>query len=161
MIEELLSKEVNVKMEEIDFHKCRFMGNLVTYNVILEDKDFCYKKSVLHKVYGGSSVLPIDKNGNASIREVWQAHLSQGTEGYRPYTNMGDSKISNFKVTDDSGTTYDVVSNWNVNGSFGNKAVFINNSSGHRSTVDQGIFLNCRTTGKGYNLFNRNTKRNL
>ena len=64
----------------------------------------------------------IDKSGNAIIKEVWKANLNQGTEGYRPYTNMGNSIISNFKVTDDSNINYESLSYWNVNGSFDSKA---------------------------------------
>ena len=64
----------------------------------------------------------IDSHGNAKITEVWNAYLSQGTEGYRPYTKMGNSSISNFTVSDDSGRTYESLSSWNVNASFDNKA---------------------------------------
>lgn len=64
----------------------------------------------------------IDSNGNASITEIWNAYLSQGTEGYRPYTNLGSSSISNFTVIDDSGRKYDSLSSWNVNANFDNKA---------------------------------------
>lgn len=64
----------------------------------------------------------IDSNGNATITEVWNAYLDQGTEGFRPYTNLGNSSISNFSVSDDSGRTYDSLSSWNVNASFDNKA---------------------------------------
>ena len=38
----------------------------------------------------------IDNDGNATITEVWYVTLTQGTEGYRPYTQMGNSEISNF-----------------------------------------------------------------
>ena len=64
----------------------------------------------------------IDDDGNAKITEVWEASLSQGTEGYRPYTNLGNSAISNFRVSDDTGRTYETLSSWNVNASFNNKA---------------------------------------
>lgn len=64
----------------------------------------------------------IDDDGNAKITEVWEVSLSQGTEGYRPYTKLGNSAISNFRVSDDTGRTYDTLSSWNVNASFNNKA---------------------------------------
>ena len=64
----------------------------------------------------------IDDDGNAKITEVWEASLSQGTEGYRPYTKLGNSAISNFRVSDDTGRTYETLSSWNVNASFNNKA---------------------------------------
>lgn len=64
----------------------------------------------------------IDSNGNAKITEVWDAYLVEGTEGYRSYTNLGDSSISNFSVSDDSGKVYDVLSYWDTDDSFDNKA---------------------------------------
>lgn len=64
----------------------------------------------------------IDPYGNASITEIWNAYLSQGTEGYRPFTNLENSTITNFSVSDETGTLYENVSNWNPNLSFANKA---------------------------------------
>lgn len=64
----------------------------------------------------------IDNNGNATVTEVWNANLTQGTEGFRPYTKMGNSKISNFSVTDQTGTTYQRLSSWNTSASFNSKA---------------------------------------
>lgn len=64
----------------------------------------------------------IDNNGNATVTEIWNANLTQGTEGYRPYTKMGNSVISNFSVTDQTGTTYQSLSNWNTSASFSSKA---------------------------------------
>lgn len=64
----------------------------------------------------------LDKNGNANVTEIWKVYLSEGTEGYRPYNNLGNSSISNFKVSDDSGRTYEFLSSWNVNANFDNKA---------------------------------------
>ena len=64
----------------------------------------------------------LDSNGNATITEIWNAYLSQGTEGYRPYTKLGNSSISNFSVSDDSGRTYDSLSYWNTSASFDSKA---------------------------------------
>ncbi|MGN1310731.1 MAG: DUF2207 domain-containing protein [Clostridia bacterium] len=64
----------------------------------------------------------IDNNGNATVTEVWNANLTEGTEGYRPYTRMGNSEISNFSVTDQTGTTYQSLSTWNTSASFKSKA---------------------------------------
>lgn len=64
----------------------------------------------------------IDNNGNATVTEVWNTNLTQGTEGYRPYTKMGNSQISNFSVIDQTGTTYQSLSTWNTNASFYSKA---------------------------------------
>ena len=64
----------------------------------------------------------LDNYGNASITEVWDASLTQGTEGYRPYSKLGNSSISNFSVSDDSGRTYETTSYWSTSASFDDKA---------------------------------------
>ncbi len=64
----------------------------------------------------------IDNNGNATVTEVWNANLTEGTEGFRPYTKMGNSVISNFSVTDQTGTAYQSLSTWNTSASFSSKA---------------------------------------
>ena len=45
-----------------------------------------------------------------------------GTEEYRPYTKLGNSSISNFSVSDDSGKKYESLSYWNTSASFDIKA---------------------------------------
>ena len=64
----------------------------------------------------------IDNEGNAHITEVWDANLSNGTEGYRPYTGMENKVISNFTVSDESGRNYEVLERWNTGASFSGKA---------------------------------------
>lgn len=64
----------------------------------------------------------IDENGNASVTEVWEGLLTEGTEGYKSYTNLGDMSISNFNVSDDSGNTYDCLSSWRTGADFDQKA---------------------------------------
>ena len=64
----------------------------------------------------------IDRNGNAIVKEVWNAYLSEGTEGYRTYTDLGNSYISDFHVSDDSGKEYESIAVWDTNESFANKA---------------------------------------
>lgn len=77
MIKKLLKKDVNIKMERIDTHKCRFMGDVNTYDITLEDKDFKYTKSILNKPYGGASILPIDKDGNIFLEIQYRFALRQ------------------------------------------------------------------------------------
>lgn len=68
MLRKLLNKKVNVEKELIDSHKCRFMGIVNTYDIVLYDKGgFKYPKSILNKEYGGASVLPVDKEGNVYL----------------------------------------------------------------------------------------------
>lgn len=60
----------------------------------------------------------LDANGNAFVTEIWNANLDSGTEGYKKYTNLGNSYITDFKVSDDSGSIYEYVNNWDINASF-------------------------------------------
>lgn len=64
----------------------------------------------------------IDPSGNATVTEIWNTYLNQGTEGYKSYTNLGNATITNFSVSDDSGRIYDTLSNWNTSANFNNKA---------------------------------------
>lgn len=64
----------------------------------------------------------IDENGNAHIKEERDVDLWQGTEGYKSFNNIGNANISDFKVSDSSGTEYQFVDDWNVNDSFIQKA---------------------------------------
>lgn len=41
----------------------------------------------------------VDNNGTAHIREEWNTSFNSGTEGYKPYYNLGTSNITNFKVS--------------------------------------------------------------
>lgn len=63
----------------------------------------------------------IDNNGTAHVTETWSANLNQGTEGYKPYYNLGNAKITNFKVSE-NGEEYEFNDYWNPNDSFSNKA---------------------------------------
>ncbi len=63
----------------------------------------------------------LDNNGDAKITEVWNAKLNEGTEGYHPYYNMGNSTISDFSVKDDNGNVYTYIDKWNIKASFDTK----------------------------------------
>ena len=63
----------------------------------------------------------IDKTGTAHVTETWSANLNSGTEGYKPYYNIGNANITNFKVKEDD-TWYTYKNNWNTNSSFSEKA---------------------------------------
>lgn len=63
----------------------------------------------------------IDPNGTAHVTETWDAYLSEGTEGYKPYYNLGNSKIQNFKVYDGN-KLYTNIGNWDTDDSFSEKA---------------------------------------
>lgn len=63
----------------------------------------------------------LDSSGNAHVEETWYATLSNGTEGYKPYYNLGESTIQDFKVLMD-GEPFTYQSLWNTNGDFDSKA---------------------------------------
>lgn len=54
----------------------------------------------------------LDKNGNVHIQEIWKIDVYDGTEIYKVFDNMGDSKISHFKVVDETGKNYQNIGEW-------------------------------------------------
>jgi len=63
----------------------------------------------------------VDTYGDATIVETWDAYVTEGTEGWHPYYNLGSSVISDLEVSMD-GKEYTTISDWNVDGSIGSKA---------------------------------------
>ena len=64
----------------------------------------------------------IDSNGDAHIKENITYDSSKNTEIYHSYNRLGNSKITDFKVTDSTGRDYTYLSKWDVDGSFSDKA---------------------------------------
>ena len=65
--------------------------------------------------------INIDDYGNANITEIWRCNTNQGTESYHPYYNLGNSKITNLTVSDNT-KTYTTLNSWNTSGSLSSKA---------------------------------------
>ena len=65
--------------------------------------------------------IAIDDNGNASITEIWNCNVTDGTEVYHPYYNLGNSKITDLSVSE-NGTAYSSLSSWKTSGSLSDKA---------------------------------------
>ena len=63
----------------------------------------------------------VDKNGNATINEVWNCTTNNGTEVYHPYYNLGKSKIENLQVSE-NGRNYQTLSSWDTSGNLEDKA---------------------------------------
>lgn len=63
----------------------------------------------------------VDKYGNANVTEVWNCNVSQGTESYHPYYNLGNSEIIDLSVSEGN-QTYTTLPSWNTSASFNNKA---------------------------------------
>lgn len=64
--------------------------------------------------------VKLDIEGNAKIEEVWDMSVDRGTEVYKPMSNLGNSTISNFRVSDENGN-YSYQESWNVNGTLSSK----------------------------------------
>ena len=65
--------------------------------------------------------INIDDYGNANITEVWKCNTSQGTESYHPYYNLGNSKITNLTVSDNT-KNYTTLNSWDTSKGFNSKA---------------------------------------
>ena len=63
----------------------------------------------------------VDKDGTATITETWDAYVSQGTEAYHPYFNIGNSNIEVISANMD-GHSYDIDYYWDVNRTLSEKA---------------------------------------
>ena len=63
----------------------------------------------------------IDKNGNAEVTEKWVCSTNEGTEAYHPYYNLGESQITNLRVSDEK-RTYTTLTIWNTSGTLSSKA---------------------------------------
>lgn len=63
----------------------------------------------------------IDSFGNAKVIETWDTNVTSGTEVYKPYYSLGNSKIEDFEVKLND-TKYTTLNYWNVDASFQNKA---------------------------------------
>ncbi len=72
-------------------------------------------------IYDIDMSIYVDKNGDALVTETWTVNLSQGTEGYKPYYNLGNATITDFNVKLNN-INYTYINNWNVNGSLQSKA---------------------------------------
>ena len=63
----------------------------------------------------------VDNDGNAEVTESWNCNTTSGTEGYHPYYNLGNSKITNLRVSDLT-TTYTNKGSWDTEDSMSEKA---------------------------------------
>ena len=63
----------------------------------------------------------IEEDGSALIREKRDVNLIEGSESYIVIEDIGDSKITDFKVSED-GREYEVINSWNIDDSKEEKA---------------------------------------
>ena len=63
----------------------------------------------------------VDNNGTATVTETWDANVTQGTEGWHPYYNLGKSEIYDVKAWMDN-HEYETVDYWNEDAGLSGKA---------------------------------------
>ena len=63
----------------------------------------------------------VDDNGDAYVTEVWNCNVTQGTEVYHPYYNLGNSVIKDLSVSEEE-KQYTQLSHWNTSGTLQSKA---------------------------------------
>ena len=56
----------------------------------------------------------LKNDGTAHIQEKWTMDIDEGTEIYKVFNNMGDSKIENLSVKDEQGLEYKNIGEWDV-----------------------------------------------
>lgn len=82
----------------------------------------CITKSVqANSINSINMDIYIDNNGTATVTETWNCSVNQGTECYHPYYNLGNSKITNLKVSDET-KTYTTLGSWDTEGTLSEKA---------------------------------------
>lgn len=107
----------------------KFLNKICLFLLVLLFGINKVKANTIHNI---NMDVYIDANGNASITEVWNTNIMKGTEGYRSYSDLGDSKISDFRVSDETGANYTSLYFWKTEAKFSEKAY----KSGINETVD-------------------------
>lgn len=90
----------------------------------------------------------LDKEGTAHFTEKWTANLTEGTEGYKPYYNLGSSTISNYHVVMNDTEKFTFIDNWNTSASFKEKT----RQNGF-NYLDDGVELCFGITSYGQNTY--------
>ena len=88
------------------------------FAIILFSLGKCVEANSIQKI---SMDIFIDNNGDAQVTETWSCKVTQGTEVYHPYYNLGNSQIKNLSVTEGN-TKYTTLSTWNTSGTLSSKA---------------------------------------
>ncbi|MFI3307142.1 MAG: DUF2207 domain-containing protein [Mycoplasmatota bacterium] len=122
--------------------------NIIYFGLILISF-FTFNDNVLaNSIYDIEMNIYIDEFGDAYITETWNTYLTSGNEGYRSFSDLGDSQVIDFIVTDGNGTTYTFESYWDHNITFNTKAY----KNGYNYT-DTGIELCWGISNYGNNTY--------
>ena len=63
----------------------------------------------------------VDIEGTATVTETWKANVREGTEGWHPYFNLGNSNITLLEASMD-GKPFTILDDWNEDSSLSGKA---------------------------------------
>ena len=74
-----------------------------------------------NQVHDVDITVTLATDGSAQVREVWDMTLSRGTEVYLGRENLGDIKILDLTVSDETGVTYQTDRSWDTDRSFEKK----------------------------------------
>ena len=74
-----------------------------------------------NKVHDVDISVRLETDGSAHVREVWDMTLSRGTEVYLGRENLGDIRILDLTVSDETGETYKTDRSWDTDRSFQRK----------------------------------------
>ena len=74
-----------------------------------------------NKVHDVDITVRLDTDGSALVKEVWDMTLSRGTEVYLGRENLGDIKILDLSVSDETGERYETDRFWDTDRSFERK----------------------------------------
>ena len=89
--------------------------------VLLALPAFGVPAAAQNQVHDVDISVELATDGSAHIREVWQMTLSRGTEVYLDHQNLGDIKILDLTVSDETGETYKTERSWDTDRSFERK----------------------------------------
>ena len=64
--------------------------------------------------------ITLDNSGNAHVEEIWDVKANMGTEFYKGMYNLGNMKVTNFKVYENN-TLFTYVDKWNIDASLDEK----------------------------------------
>lgn len=66
--------------------------------------------------------ITLDNSGNAHVEEIWDVKANMGTEFYKGMYNLGNMKVTNFKVYENN-TLFTYVDKWNIDASLDEKRI--------------------------------------
>lgn len=90
--------------------KIIFLISLLVFSIFLITTAYSDEPAI-HDV---SINVVLSGNGDADISEIWDVTVTSGTEWYLSLNNLKGMGIENLSVTDESGTPYTYIENWDI-----------------------------------------------